>query len=310
MKLISAQTTLLFFSLILGLTAFLSCRIDSKKELSLDRARELDKESIIQLLDNAKNQIINNDLEGAIVTLDSIINGYGTYEEVEEAYQLKKEAETRYTLNKILTLHDIGSILSYLTDHDILEIRIEAENRIKDLITSTEDPQVIQDFLNSKTLPHLQTMAMERQRGLLKQKEEQLYAEATRLNNARTWKNFIKMYPEHSNRHQIEDNIIKLEVDEIFKGSYGEIPPSIQKGVKNYVSSAITITNNTSYTLTLRYSGPENRKLIISPGATDNLQLKSGEYRVTASVNAARVSNYAGWESLNGNYSSSYYISN
>ncbi len=307
MKHISALRVLLFFSFF---CISQSCKIETKNEFSLEETRAMEQGKILQLLDRAKNQIRNDQLQEAILSLDSIIDNYGTYEEVEEAYILKETARDRFTIEKILTLKNMDSLMIYIVDSESDDIKQSAEQRLSDLITTTDDPQILQDFLDTNQMVSLRPNAKKRQEELLKQKEEILFGEASQKNNAKTWKKFLKMYPDHPQKNSIEDNIIKLEVDEIFNGEYGEIPTSNKMGATNYVTSDLEITNNTSYTLTLRYSGPENRRIIISPGATQDVQLKSGDYRVTASVNATRVNNYAGRESLNGMYTSSYYISN
>jgi hypothetical protein len=310
MKHLSLHRTLLFFSLLIIQLVTHSCKFDTKNEFNLEETRTLEKKTIIRLLDKAKSQVDNDDLNGAITTLDSIISNYGTYDEVEDAYALKEDAQNRYTINKILTLQNVDSLLTFIRGYNSEAINSKAKERIEILITTTSNPQILQDFLDSNQLSQLRPEAKRRQKELLEQKENNLFAEATQKNRAQTWKGFLVLYPEHPKKSQIEDKIIGLEVDEIFKGTYGEIPTSSQMGAANYVSSDMKITNSTPYTLTLRYSGPENKRLIISPSASQKVRLKSGDYRVTASVNASRVSNYAGRESLNGNYTSSYYISN
>ena len=83
------------------------------------------------------------------------------------------------------------------------------------------------------------------------------------------------------------------------KTSYGSGP-----------TSYISVTNSTSYTLTLLYSGPDSKRLVISPRASASVTLKNGHYRVAASVSASNVRNYAGSENLSGgSYSVDYYIS-
>ena len=62
----------------------------------------------------------------------------------------------------------------------------------------------------------------------------------------------------------------------------------------------IEIYNNTKYILTVRYSGVESMKIVLSPKEKKTINLKNGDYRVTASVNAANVTNYAGKEKLEG----------
>jgi len=270
----------------------------------------MERDSILRMLERSKDQIANEDLQGAIATLDSIIKKFGTYDEVEDAYRLRDSVQTTYVLKNIIRSKNIDSLFGFIEDYDVKEIKDRARERIDELINTTDNPQDLQDYLDSNRLPEFRNTAKKRQQELLAQQEKDLYAQAQKDNNADTWKEFIRLYPDHPNNKQINDNIIKLEVDEIFAGQYEEIPSANRIGEANYVSSNVAIKNDTQYTLTVRYSGPENRRIIISPGAKQEVKMKSGNYRVTASVNSSNVTNYAGTESLNGGYESNYYIMN
>ena len=71
----------------------------------------------------------------------------------------------------------------------------------------------------------------------------------------------------------------------------------------------IEIYNNTSYALTVRYSGPMSKKIVLNSKETKIINLNSGKYRVAASVNNPNVQSYAGEEELTGGgYSVVYYI--
>ena len=90
------------------------------------------------------------------------------------------------------------------------------------------------------------------------------------------------------------------------EGTFAEQYPNLKTG---FYTQQITI-NGTSYTLTILYSGPDSKRLVINAGGTKSVRLKNGQYRVAASVSAANVSNYAGSENLNGgSYNVDYYIS-
>ena len=308
MKHISAPRVLQYFSFLLLIIALQACKYEAKKEFNLEETRALEKNSILSLLDQAKKEIENENLQGAIVLLDSIINNYGTYDEVEAAYTLKEDAQRHYVIKKIINSNNIDSLFVFITDYDSYEIKDTAKKRIKEVIQTTQNPQILQDFIASNRLPEFRAEAKNRQQDLLEEQKNNLYSEALKENSAQTWKNFVDMYPDHPKTKQ--DKIIELEVNDIFSGTHGEIPSSSLSGLANYINSDIRIKNDTPYTLTIRYSGKENKRIIISSGDTQKVDLKSGEYRVTASVNASRVSNYAGIESLNGSYTSSYYLMN
>jgi outer membrane protein assembly factor BamD (BamD/ComL family) len=140
--------------------------------------------------------------------------------------------------------------------------------------------------------------------------ENSEWDKTTKKNTIQGYKDFIKKFPYNTNVAEAEKRIIDLEVDQIFKGEHGELPPLSKSGYSTYSStSQVSIFNNTEYTLTIRYSGRESLKIVIPPKGHDNRTLQSGDYRITASVNAANITNYAGSEYLSGGeYDSEYYI--
>ena len=103
-----------------------------------------------------------------------------------------------------------------------------------------------------------------------------------------------------------------MEVDAIFSGDYGLLPP-MNRTSGTYIQTTnnnVEIFNNTKYTLTVRYSGTlESKKIILLPGQRKSVSIRNGSYRVAASVSLSNVRNYAGNETLSGgDYSSEYYI--
>jgi len=119
---------------------------------------------------------------------------------------------------------------------------------------------------------------------------------------------FLERFPNHPKRKWIEKRIIDLEVQAIAAGEHGELPgaqPLASGGTVNTVE----VKNNTGYELTVRYSGPNSKKLVIPEGQTQSVTLPKGNYKVAASVNASRVTNYYGTRSMQGGrYSSSFHI--
>jgi hypothetical protein len=74
-------------------------------------------------------------------------------------------------------------------------------------------------------------------------------------------------------------------------------------------TSYISVKNNTSYDLTLLYSGPTSKKCVLLPGQTSSIALRNGKYKIVASVSASDVRRYAGTEDLSGGrYDVVYYI--
>lgn len=122
------------------------------------------------------------------------------------------------------------------------------------------------------------------------------------------YQRFAARYPNHAERRWMEKRIIDLEVKEIAAGEYGEMP---RAQPLSYGGSTVEVEveNQTGYELTVRYSGPDSKKLVIPKGATRTVSLPPGDYKVAASVTAANVRNYYGTDTMRGGqYSSSFYI--
>jgi len=122
--------------------------------------------------------------------------------------------------------------------------------------------------------------------------------------------NFSKTFPESSRNNQIEKLKIDWEVDKIFSQEHGILPPMDRSTTSSmYSSNEINVANNTSYRLTILYSGLESKKITIEKGAEIKFELPNGEFRVTATVNDDSVIPYAGTENLKGGiYESVFYI--
>lgn len=126
--------------------------------------------------------------------------------------------------------------------------------------------------------------------------------------NLLSYRRFLEANPSHPQKNWIDKRIIDLEVKEIASGDYGSMPPAQALNLGG-VSAKIEVENQTGYTLTVRYSGPDSQKLIIPVGATKSISLPPGDYQVAASVDASRVRNYYGTDTIRGGtYSSSFYI--
>jgi hypothetical protein len=121
---------------------------------------------------------------------------------------------------------------------------------------------------------------------------------------------YLKFHPYGSHAAQARKRIIDLRVSNVLAGNYGLLPEMDRTYYGGGSSSSITVHNDTGYTLTLLYSGSyQSKEIIIRAGDYETFTLANGSYRVVASVNAARVSNYAGNEQLSGGgYEVTYYI--
>ena len=136
---------------------------------------------------------------------------------------------------------------------------------------------------------------------------QKAYDFASSQNSSYSWKSFLNEYPDHIEASVIKKRIISLEVDEISgERETGKMPSFNQYSSEYSSSSTVWITNNTGCELTVRYSGPDIEMIIIPEGGERSMSLSSGIYKIAAS---ACGSNYAGSESLQGEYGSTFYIS-
>jgi hypothetical protein len=136
---------------------------------------------------------------------------------------------------------------------------------------------------------------------------QKAYDLASSQNTSYSWKKFLEDYPNHDEASAIRKRIIRLEVDEISGDKEtGQMPTFNQYGSGYSSSSTVRITNNTGCELTVRYSGPDVEMILIPVGSTRSVSLSSGSYKIAAS---ACGTNYAGSESLQGEYGSTFYIS-
>jgi hypothetical protein len=135
---------------------------------------------------------------------------------------------------------------------------------------------------------------------------QKAYDDASNKNTSIAWKKFLEDYPNHRESAAIRKKIIRLEVEEISGDRETGAIPSFDQYNTGYTSnSSVAITNNTGCELTIRYSGPDAEMIIIPAGSMKTIYLPSGNYQIAASACGA---NYAGTESLHGEYGSAFYI--
>ena len=135
------------------------------------------------------------------------------------------------------------------------------------------------------------------------------WKKARKKNSIAAYKEFISAYPKSRQAAAARQKIIDLEVDAIFAGEHGELPPPQKTSSGSSNKNTIEIENRTDYTLTVRYSGAISVKVVIPARGGDTVTLPAGQYRVAASVNHPNVTPFAGSHNLaGGDYSSIFYI--
>lgn len=147
-------------------------------------------------------------------------------------------------------------------------------------------------------------------KNLLWNTDEKAWQQATTLNTIDAYSKYLNLYPNGEKSSIAEKKIIDLKVSNVFSGNYESLPEMEQIAYNGGSISNIRVYNNTSYTLTLLYSGNDSKELVLSPQSVRYINLRKGTYHVVASVSASNVRNCAGIETLKGgSYSVEYYIS-
>jgi hypothetical protein len=103
---------------------------------------------------------------------------------------------------------------------------------------------------------------------------------------------------------------IAQQVSAIEYSPHNPLPPAQRTSVDpNSQVARMAISNETSYTLTVLYSGPTPQSIVLSPKAARTINLAVGNYRVAATVDAADVRPFAGNDQLQGGkYDNTFYI--
>ena len=173
--------------------------------------------------------------------------------------------------------------------------------------SALEDITISESYISKYSKGKFISKANARRNELKTFNMQKAYENASNQSTSYAWKKFLEDYPNHDEAFAIKKRIIKLEVEEIIGDKEtGQIPSFTQNSGSSYSSnSTVKITNNTSCGLTVRYSGPDVEMILIPVGSTKSIYLSSGNYKIAAS---ACGSNYAGSESLNGEYGSTFYI--
>ncbi|MBQ6311202.1 MAG: hypothetical protein IJK74_06610 [Bacteroidales bacterium] len=140
--------------------------------------------------------------------------------------------------------------------------------------------------------------------------ESAAWQTAQKDNTVYAYNKYLDLYPKGKHARAADKKIIDISVSNIFDGDHGFLPDMGKTYSNSSNTNVITVTNKTSYTLTILYSGPDSRRLVIGANSVGSITLPNGTYRVAASVSASNVRSYAGTEILTGGgYEASYYIS-
>ena len=259
---------------------FFSCNSNSEEIKAIQERNALQKElgelkfGAPNLLSDAKKFFEAGDLQNARTKLDTLLNRHSTRPEAAEGRVLLNRLEEQQVWNNALNSQELSVTYNYLYKYPTGNFVDAAKRRLNEL-----------NILN----------------------EQKAFGNAKQENSSSAWKKYLKEYPNHPESKSIQKKIIELEVDEIFGDkATGRLPNFERVGGDYSSNSSISIKNDTGCELTVRYSGSDVRMIEIPLGGTRNINLSSGSYRIAATACGA---NYAGTELLQGDYTSSYYIS-
>jgi hypothetical protein len=148
--------------------------------------------------------------------------------------------------------------------------------------------------------------------GVTKDLDEDAWERAVYLNSAISYARYLSSYPNGKHSNEAKKREIDAKVNEVMSGEqYNKLPSLYQTSGNSSNKSTINIYNNTSFTLTLLYSGIESKEFTISPQSRKSVTLITGTYKCVATVNKNLVQQYAGTERLEGgSYEVEYYIVN
>jgi hypothetical protein len=110
----------------------------------------------------------------------------------------------------------------------------------------------------------------------------------------------LELVPNSPLRSEMEKRIIDLEVAEIVSGEHGKLPPASPLSITGGNTAEVKIENQTSYTLTVRYSGSQSYRFDLAPSTSREVSLATGSYKVAATVSSPSVIPYAGNDTLSG----------
>ena len=192
---------------------------------------------------------------------------------------------------------------------ELLERKVQS---LYDSIASINSIEAWQYFKQVTPLSY-QSEAEERitalQEELLWKTEKSAWETALERDNELAYKKYIELYPNGKHGRQAEKKLIDIEVASVFAGEHGTLP-QMDRGYSTGTSySVIEIENRTQYELTVNYSGPDSKRMVIPSYGTKSMRIGNGSYRVAANVGHGVIP-FAGTEYLDGShYSSSFYIS-
>lgn len=131
--------------------------------------------------------------------------------------------------------------------------------------------------------------------------DDAAWSTACALNTKTAYQKYVQKYPVGNHRAEANKKIVDFEVNEIFNGNHGSLPPMNRTNEDDKSpTSTVVIENTTDYVMTIYFSGIDSKKLMINPKGKATVNLKNGSYRVAASVPVQNIHPYAGTQDFRG----------
>ncbi|MGN0201528.1 MAG: hypothetical protein ACI399_01305 [Candidatus Cryptobacteroides sp.] len=141
--------------------------------------------------------------------------------------------------------------------------------------------------------------------------EDTAWKRACLLNTKEAYQKYISLYPRGPHRAEADKKLVEAKIDDIFKNNHGTLPAFAHVQEDGRPTSSLVMENTTEYPLTVMFSGPEIRSVVIDPGSILTITIKNGVYRVAASVPPGSIIPYAGTQTFTGGrYETGYCIVN
>lgn len=245
--------------------------------------------------------------EGTAKAYDTFITNHLKSDLVEEARD-----SIVAVFDRVPDLHVVINDVNGIVDYEAASrVRKNFERRVESLYANASKENSIEGwnaYINAVP-EYYQKDAQEKLLDLQWKNEAFAWQMATEKDVAFYYEKYLEQHPKGKHAKQAEKKLIDLEVAAVFAGEHGVLP-SMDKGYSTGASySVIEIENRTQYDLTVSYSGPDSKRIVIQPYGTRSMRIGNGSYRVAANVGHG-VTPFAGTEYLDGShFSSSFYIS-
>lgn len=194
------------------------------------------------------------------------------------------------------------------------EIKLKDDTKCWEIVLSNPSLKLYQWYIFLHPNGLYQSQAKEESSRLKEREEESWANELEAWNQAiegGNYEKYLSYYPNGKHAVEAEERIVEGEIKRIMSGQYSPLPDmesSSTSSSLNESTSLISISNNTSFNLTIYYSGIDSKRVKLSPHQSATITLRNGNYKIGASVDAPNVSKYAGSKYLSGDYNTSYYI--